>query len=315
MTNHGQKTTLVHWGYIFGSATLVGVVFLAQAYVTAGNTQQVFHWKQQIVQAASTWYLWALIFPVILFLARMFPLNSENRTRSVLVHIVAGATVAILHAEIQNAANSLILNSRLEWVPPEKLLSLFFWRFFVYQGIFAICVAIDYYRRAREVDVESSRIEAGIFQAEIETLRMQLDPDFLYRSLQRLSTLMHLDLDEADTMVARLGDYLRTTLDGSGKSEVPLRHEVEFVRCYLELENITIHDRVNLDLDIDDGVMDQLVPGLILLAPVEDAIRSGAVRIGISAKAGETKLCLRIQHAAQTVPRKQQVGAAGCGLE
>ncbi|HET8677491.1 MAG TPA: histidine kinase [Blastocatellia bacterium] len=104
---------------------------------------------------------------------------------------------------------------------------------------------------------------------------MQLHPHFLFNTLNSVSALLDEDVEAADEMLARLGDLLRMTLTNSGAQEVTLQEELEFLRCYLEIERVRFQDRLTIQMDIDPQALDALVPNLILQPIVENAIRHG----------------------------------------
>ena len=175
---------------------------------------------------------------------------------------------------------------------------MFLWRLVFYHAILCVCIALDLHRRVLESEIQSAQIEAGIMQAQIESLKMQIDPDFVFKSLDQLRDLMHRELDEADDMVARLGDYLRVTLENSGNSEVSLNEEIEFLKCYIEIENIMTDNRIDIQYDLDPDTLYCDVPSLILQAPVENAIRNMSHQdlktMKIRARKTDSKLILTI---------------------
>jgi LytS/YehU family sensor histidine kinase len=102
---------------------------------------------------------------------------------------------------------------------------------------------------------------------------MQLNPHFLFNTLNAVSSLMLKDVVAANKMISRLGELLRLTLDKSDQPEVPLRQEVEFLRRYLEIEQIRFGARLQLKMEVDPSTLDAAVPNLILQPLVENAIR------------------------------------------
>src|SRR5262249_29158966 len=117
-------------------------------------------------------------------------------------------------------------------------------------------------------------------QAQLSALKMQVHPHFLFNTLHSISALLHCDVEAADRMVARLGDFLRLTLDHSGDQEVTLEQELEFLRCYLDIELTRFQDRLTVNLDIEPATLEAQTPNLILQPIVENAIRHGiATRI------------------------------------
>jgi len=109
----------------------------------------------------------------------------------------------------------------------------------------------------------------------LQALKMQLHPHFLFNALHSISSLVHSDPEAADKMIARLGDFLRLTLDAAAAQEVPLRQELEFLNCYLDIERTRFRDRLTTHIDADPQALDCVVPNLILQPIVENAIRHG----------------------------------------
>jgi LytS/YehU family sensor histidine kinase len=112
-------------------------------------------------------------------------------------------------------------------------------------------------------------------QAELQALKMQLHPHFLFNTLHSISALLHQDVNAADRMIARLGEFLRLTLDNSGENEVTLQQEMAFLKCYLDIERIRFQDRLTVHYDVDPETLDALVPNLVWQPIVENAIRHG----------------------------------------
>ncbi|HEX6039051.1 sensor histidine kinase, partial [Longimicrobium sp.] len=100
-------------------------------------------------------------------------------------------------------------------------------------------------------------------------------PHFLFNTLNSISELVHHDPPGAELMIAQLGDLLRMTTDGAVRQEVPLARELDFVGAYLEIERTRFHDRLTIVRQVDDDVLDCVVPNLVLQPLVENAVRHG----------------------------------------
>jgi sensor histidine kinase YesM len=137
--------------------------------------------------------------------------------------------------------------------------------------------------------------------AQLEALKMQLHPHFLFNTLHSISALVHRDPDAADRMIARLGDFLRLTLENSGAAEVSLQKELEFLTCYLEIERVRFQDRLTTSVEVEPSALDSPVPNLILQPIVENALRHGVAqssapgRVEISAKRENGSLRIRVR--------------------
>jgi two-component system, LytTR family, sensor kinase len=148
-----------------------------------------------------------------------------------------------------------------------------------YAAIVGATHALEYYRRYRERELRASRLETELAQAQLQTLKMQLHPHFLFNTLHAISALMHRDVEAADRMMSRLSDLLRLTLENAGVQEVRLKQELEFLERYLEIQQTRFADRLEIEVDVDPTTLDARVPNLILQPLQEYPGSSGDTRI------------------------------------
>ncbi len=135
--------------------------------------------------------------------------------------------------------------------------------------------ALLFYRRSQERERRALELAASLAQAKLQALRMQLQPHFLFNTLNAISTLVHRDAAAADEMIGNLSDFLRLTLENADRPELPLGEELEFVRCYLAIEQVRFGDRLRVDYDVPAELRNVPVPTLILQPLVENALRHG----------------------------------------
>jgi two-component system LytT family sensor kinase len=147
----------------------------------------------------------------------------------------------------------------------------------IYWLIVLVSFVFDYYRRYRGGEIRATRLEAQLALAQLQALKMQLQPHFLFNTLHSISALVYKDAEAADKMIARLGDFLRLTLENGGAQEVSLQQELEFLKCYLDIERIRFRDRLTVRFRIEPQVLDARLPNLILQPIVENAIKHGIV--------------------------------------
>jgi LytS/YehU family sensor histidine kinase len=145
----------------------------------------------------------------------------------------------------------------------------------VYWIVVSATTAVLHSRRARERERRSLELTASLAQSRLATLRAQLQPHFLFNSLNAISTLVHRDPHAADEMIGNLSDFLRLTLEHSEAQELPLRSELEFVRRYLAIEQVRFGDRLRIIEEIPEHTLDFLVPVLLLQPLVENALKHG----------------------------------------
>ncbi len=133
----------------------------------------------------------------------------------------------------------------------------------------------QYYRQNRERERQTAALATELVQARLQALRMQINPHFLFNTLNTISALIHDNPNAADKMVVRLSKLLRRTLDRGETQEVPLREEIEFLKGYLEIEQTRFGNRLGVEISVAPEVEHLMVPHLILQPLVENAIRHG----------------------------------------
>lgn len=257
---------------ILAAYTILGLLFASQVradYMYAGYD---LTWRQAAGAALANWYLWALLTPAIAWLARRFPLRRARWPVSLAVHIPAGIVCAALKmvADAKTAAMFTGVARRPNSVMPAYLALLTYW------VIVGAVHSLDHYRKYRERELQAAQLETALARAQVQSLRMQIHPHFLFNTLNAIASLMREDVEAADVMIARLGDLLRVTLATADVPDVPLRQELEFVRMYLDIQQARMGDRLTTTVAADANALDAAVPTLLLQPIVENAIRHGA---------------------------------------
>ncbi|MCB9792680.1 MAG: histidine kinase [Alphaproteobacteria bacterium] len=154
-------------------------------------------------------------------------------------------------------------------------------------GVSAALVAARFVRQAQERALAAARLEAALGEARLEALRLQLNPHFLFNTLNSISALVSVDPERAEVMIARLGDLLRVTLEAGDEGEVSLAREMEVLELYLDIERVRFGDRLQVHVELGPGTEALAVPAFILQPIVENALRHG-----VAAKAGPASLAL-----------------------
>jgi two-component system LytT family sensor kinase len=149
----------------------------------------------------------------------------------------------------------------------------------VYFAILGSGIARDYFLRYQARLAETMALQAQLAQARLDVLRTQLNPHFLFNTLNAVSALVERDPRGARRMIARLSDLLRYTLEESTEQEVPLHRELDLLGEYIELMQIRFQDRLTVRIEVPDEVRNALVPNLILQPLVENAMKHGIGRI------------------------------------
>ncbi len=303
--------------------------FATQSFVLRLGMRTAVPWWKEFFSTAPTWASWALVTPLIVLLARRHRFEAGRWPRTLLAHAAGVLLVAPLQVSLMFALELAVAAVSPRWWTVERLLASA-GRFYLansidviqmYAVIAGICYTLDYYRRFRARELRERELEARLAQAQIQALRMQLHPHFLFNTLNAISALMHRDVEAAERMVTLLGDLLRASLDSGSAQEVPLRAELELLGRYLEIEEVRFSDRLTVRFDVDRETLDAAVPSLILQPLVENALRHGIApralpgEVRIGARAGDGMLRLSVRDNGVGVGRAGRGGPVeGVGL-
>ena len=275
-----RRRRWVQLGAIWAIWTFIGLVFALQYYFTSYRSERPMPFTDSLYVQMTWSYLWALATPLVLFAASRLPIERNNWIRSSLLHVPFSIVLSVL----LTAVGHIVL--WLYWGRPAGkpfsfvnmsrfVVANFSEGIGIYMLIALSSYAFGYYRRYREGRDRTLQLEAQLSQAQLQALKMQLHPHFLFNTLHSISALLHKDVEAARKMITRLGDFLRLTLENSGSQEVTLRQEMEFLSTYLEIERIRFQNRLVTRVDLEPQALECLLPNLILQPLVENAIRHG----------------------------------------
>ena len=270
----------VRLALIWGIWTFIGIVFTLQGYFTSYRSEKPVSFVDSLYLQMTWSYLWALATPLVLYAASRLPIERNNWIRSSLLHI----PISIILSGILTAIGHVFVWLYWGWSMGrpfsfERMIRFVVANFSEGIGIYLLIAltsyAFTYYRRYREGQLRTLQLEAQLSQAQLQALKMQLQPHFLFNTLHSISALLNKDTESARKMITRLGDFLRLTLENSGSQEVTLQQEMEFLSCYLEIERIRFQNRLVTRVDVAQQTLVAKVPNLILQPIVENAIRHG----------------------------------------
>lgn len=285
------KRGWVLWILVVLAWTLVGLSFTLNYYFFAGHYVAIF--KQQptllgmLIWELPYWLLWAALAPLIFKITQRYPLERASWLRNSIIHIAACLLLSFAHRAIYLVVGWLLhvavyqKFSSITALYQSDILFNLPTGFMSYGTFMLISIVLDYYHRYQKEELRASQLKTELAQSQLQALKMQLHPHFLFNTLHSISALLEEDVEAADEMLARLGDFLRLTLENSGAQQVSLQEELEFLRCYMEIERVRFHGRLTVTLQIEPETLEARVPNLILQPIVENAIRHGiGSRIG-----------------------------------
>ena len=268
------------WATISLCWTTLALVFTGQTYVNQASSTDAIHWKTPLAIELCWAYSWNIVTPLIFQLLNIFPLQRGKLSRSIGIQVFAAPFFFIASSAIYVIAYRLILGP----YPGSRslfdsfrgaVIHGFAFGLLIYCLIIGISQAINYYRGYRDRELLASNLETRLVEAQLDALRMQLHPHFLFNTLNSVSVLMRRDIDAADRMLLRLSSLLRGALARNAAHEIKLRQELEILEQYLEIEQIRFQDRLTVRTQVDPSALDALVPQFFFQPLVENAIRHG----------------------------------------
>jgi signal transduction histidine kinase len=275
----------VPWALVvIGVALTMTAVDASQAYFNYALLSDGIPCWDAVVRSAPMWMLWAALTPLVFGFARRAAEDRFWSRWALPLHLLVGVGFAIAHITASTAI-SVWAGWAAEWhasyetVFVKSLTSKMAVHLLAYGAIVGTFYARENHRRYRERERATAHLEQRLTEARLQALRTQLQPHFLFNTLNAISVLvLKGETQTAIRMLSRLSDLLRVTLDAGDAPEVPLGKEMEFLARYLDIEQVRFHDRLTVVTDVAPDALDAPVPTLILQPLVENAIRHGIAR-------------------------------------
>lgn len=263
---------------IWGIWTLVACFFTSQIYFASLSTQHPYLFSEAVLSQFTSCYLLALSTPLVLWLARRFPLERQYWPRTVALHLSLSAALSILISSCDYLLFTWYFKGAY-YIAVSVAFRVVLYNLDrpmeIYWLILLMSQGYNLYHRYQREELRASQLQSLLAQTQLQALKMQLHPHFLFNTLHSISSLLNKDTEAARKMITRLGDFLRLTLENSGMQEVTLQQEIEFLNGYLEIERVRFQDRLTTHLEVEPQTLDAQVPNLILQPLVENAIRHG----------------------------------------
>jgi hypothetical protein len=313
LSNKFPRSVVRRWLYFSLATGLVWLVFFALISILPvlsgdGSYSQTFR------MTVNHWFPWVLLSPLVVWLSFRFPVERNGWPWRVLAHLAAAAIFAGVGAWLSlvafpNPRPFDRLGGRMEFErrmppfpapgddrdgrgpppdfggggPPQFGRTRHeppFWlrisfNLPIYLTMASLCHTFIYFRRTQQRERRALELETQLGQARLQALRMQLQPHFLFNTLNAISTLVQTNPMAAQEMIASLGQMLRLSLDNAPQPEVRVEDEMKFLNCYLEIAQMRFGDRLEVKFDVAPETAEALVPTFILQPLVENAIRHG----------------------------------------
>ncbi len=300
----GAGRSRPYWLPIAGASLIPATLSAFTSYLNSRFSRGNADWGAVIFTGVS-WLFFGALTPIIYVLARRYPLRREVIVRTVLAHLTGALVLCIGWTSM-----SVMLAVLLIRPSPEPFLRYYVswilinlpWSVFLYFTMLGCIYAFTYYREAREREAQQSRLAAQLAEAKLGALRMQLNPHFLFNSLNAITVLVRdQNTRDASRMLELLSGVLRQVLQSEKRQEVTLDEELMFIEKYLAIEQVRFSDRLQVLWSIDPNIRDVLVPEFILQPLVENAVRHGVAKrseaglIEITGRESNGKLVLSVR--------------------
>jgi two-component system, LytTR family, sensor kinase len=285
-------------------------------------------WVRLFWTCVAGWVPWALATPFVLWLGRRFPPVKLRRVTTWLAHLAACATVGLTFAAwmawMDFAFNPYARHSWTGtfaglWI--DKFLNGILTFLVLYAAIVTVSYVLDSRERLALQRTETARLNEMLSRAQLDALRRQIEPHFLFNTLNAVAGLVREGRNDAAVeMIAGLSDFLRRVLQGSTNQQVPLGEEMAFAQKYLDIQKVRFAERLQLSVDVPRELYPAQVPSLILQPMVENAVKHGIAKraqggaIRIAASRSDGVLTLSVCNDGPSLPVDWETARPGIGM-
>jgi hypothetical protein len=315
------------WMAAFAAATVLGVLFAAQEVWQHVVRDQPAAVLTSLARQLVPWYAWALLAPAVFALCERAPPRAGRLGRTLAVYAAAGVAAAALHGLVVLLPTAALNGELAEGVPlwlsyQYIIVNRAVPAFVNFWFLVAVIHAVLYQRRLRDRELAAVRLAGRLSEAELLTLKSQLQPHFLFNTLNAVAACVRHEPDVAEAMLARLSTLLRLVLESSGQQEVAFARELEAARSYLAIHEVRFGGRLSVAFDVDPGLEGVMVPAMVLQPIIENAVVHGVAavpgpgRIDVAARRRDGRLLLSVSNrsdaraGARRPPRGSGLGLA-----
>ncbi len=266
--------------------SVIGLLEATQVYFMSARAGRPLSWTRSVGATMPSWFVLAAMVPFVVAVARRFPLETLRRPSTVIAHVLAAVAYSLLNLALSGWISDFVLYDGVAVGFLQNLWRLIAQYFTVvlvqYFSVVGVYYAFMYNKRYREKEraaaelaLRTSQLEASLSRANLEALRMQLNPHFLFNTLNTVSVLaLKGEKQRVSRMLSRLSDLLRLSLEND-RQTLSLKEELEFLDRYMEIEQVRFKDRLSVSIDVDPAAYDAEVPSLLLQPIVENAVKYG----------------------------------------
>jgi signal transduction histidine kinase len=227
----------------------------------------------------SAWMLWSLWAQLVLTLVDRVQLDTARLLPWLSVHVAATAVVCtanvLIIAWLDHVFGAVGQVTSYAYAVRVVLVNNLDFQVVLYWALLGAAYMVEFVRRYRERDRAATELEQKLARTQLEALRMQLNPHFLFNALNSVAELMEMDVREAQRTLTRVSDLLRLSLRSAGQSLIPVWQEIELVELYLQIARVRYGAGLDADITVDPSVVDEMLPSFLLQPLVENALKHG----------------------------------------
>jgi hypothetical protein len=271
--------TLRRTHIIAGIWFFLGLIYSGQSFFYSLSVGREYVWQRSFFHSFVFCLEWGLLTTFVLGLAERFRLDDLNFRRNAVIHFFIGIAAALLQQTVYVYVTNFVDNgftltkSFPEYLP--SIIGFFEYGVLMYWSIVFIHHAVGYYRQYQQEQRNAAELRTQLVESQLQSLKMQLQPHFLFNTLNAISVLVKKEPALAQKMIVRLSDCLRMTLERGSTNEVTLEQELEFLNAYLAIEEVRFGERLTVTMEIDEAAYPVRVPTFILQPLAENSIRHG----------------------------------------
>jgi len=316
-----------HWLWIAAFWCAGGLVDASQTVLVMRAEGRHTSWPPLFATELALWLPWALATPLIIALARRFPLTRPVTLSSVATHLLALSALSLV-AEAWSALLQVQFNpwGNRQWPTfVDTFATALIFQSVTFLIAYALILTATYLIDAREriarQAAEAARLSEELSKAQLAALRGQMEPHFIYNTLNSIAGLVRDRRgDQAVSMIVGLSEFLRRASQDSLRSQVTLAEEVEYLQRYLDIQKVRFGERLNVALEIPPELLHAQVPSLLLQPLAENAIKHGIAKraaggsVRIAGERSGSRLRLSVYNDGPDAPDAKDTSPLGVGL-
>ena len=294
------------WLWIFGAVTLLALLNIGVIVTDNLANRDEVHWMYYIINEFTGSWLVLPLLPGLFWLYKKLPITRETFWTRFPMHMFATIVFGTIHTMLMYGVRTPIyewvgLGSYGDWygILGYRMVMEYFKQFLVYWIAYVIFMFFEKMRENQQQQLRAAQLEEQLTKSRLQSLQMQLNPHFLFNTLNAISGMMHEDVNAADRMMTTLSEMLRSTFRIKTE-EHPLGEEISLLERYIEIMKMRFKDKLEVQMEVDEDARSALVPVFLMQPLLENSIKYGVenrgmVKVNLSVRTNNDKLIMAVQ--------------------